>query len=57
MRDRELVLMISMLRTGVCDNEVAFGCQLETYPDEYAAKEDIEIEVDVLQVLAALLNS
>ncbi len=48
MRDRELLLMISMPRTGVCDNEVAFGCQLETYLDEYAGKEDIEIEVDVL---------
>lgn len=48
MRDRELVLMISMPRIGVCDNEVAFGCQLETYLDEYAGKENIEIEVDVL---------
>lgn len=48
MHDRELVLMISMLRTGVCDDEVAFGCQMETSPDEYAGKEDIEIEVDVL---------
>ncbi|MBD5547364.1 MAG: response regulator transcription factor [Lachnospiraceae bacterium] len=36
-----------MLRIGICDDEIAFGCQLETYLEEYSRKENIEIDVKV----------
>lgn len=36
-----------MLKIGICDDDFAFGCQIEGFLNHYAQKENIEIEVMV----------
>lgn len=36
-----------MFRIGICDDDIAFGCQMEEYLKEYARKENIEINIEV----------
>lgn len=36
-----------MYRIGICDDDMAFGCQIEEYLKEYASKEHIEIQTEV----------
>lgn len=36
-----------MLKIGICDDDFAFGCQVEGYLNHYAQKENMEIEVTV----------
>lgn len=33
-----------MLKIGICDDDIAFGCQIEEYLKRYAQREIIEIE-------------
>lgn len=36
-----------MYHIGICDDDVAFGCQIEEYLKEYAQEEHIEMKTDV----------
>lgn len=36
-----------MLKIGICDDDIAFGCQIEGYVKWYAQKENLEIETVV----------
>lgn len=36
-----------MYRVGICDDDIAFGCQMEEYLKEYARKENMEINIEV----------
>lgn len=36
-----------MYRIGICDDDIAFGCQMEEYLRECALKEHIEVETEV----------
>lgn len=36
-----------MYKVGICDDDIAFGCQIEAYLKEYAEKKNVEIEVEV----------
>lgn len=36
-----------MYRIGICDDDFAFGCQMEEYLKEYAAEKQIQIETEV----------
>ncbi len=36
-----------MYRIGICDDDIAFGCQIEEYVKEYARQENIAIETEV----------
>lgn len=36
-----------MYKIGICDDDAAFGCQMERYLKEYSEKERIEIETEI----------